>query len=246
MFRYGRLVLERFQRPVPGGFGVGHRLLRGKGLGRDDEKGLGGVEAYDGLGEVGAVDVGDEAEGQAALRIVLQGLIGHDGPEVRAAYADVDYILYGLAGMAFPVPPPHLLRELLHLLQHRVHMRHYVFPVHDDGGVLRGAQGGVQHGAALGEVDLLSGEHGLYLLPQAGGLGEVAEMVHGRRGDAVLGVVEVDPRRFDHEFLASPRVGGEQLAQVQAAYFFVVALEGLPRGQALQGNDISHGFILIC
>jgi len=44
------------------GEGVGHRLLRGEGLGGDEEERLFGAEVADGFGEVRAVDVGDEAE----------------------------------------------------------------------------------------------------------------------------------------------------------------------------------------
>ena len=47
---------------------VGHRLQRGEGLRGDDEQRLRRVEVARRLGEVGAVDVGDEAEGQVALR----------------------------------------------------------------------------------------------------------------------------------------------------------------------------------
>ena len=50
----------------------------------------GRVEVAGGLGEVGAVDVGDEAEGQVAVAVVPQRLVGHHRAEVRAADADVD------------------------------------------------------------------------------------------------------------------------------------------------------------
>ena len=53
--------------PGPRGAGVGHRLQRGEGLRGDDEQRLRRVEVAGRLGEVGAVDVGDEAEGHLAL-----------------------------------------------------------------------------------------------------------------------------------------------------------------------------------
>ena len=55
------------QRPGARRAGVGHRLQRGEGLRRDDEQRLGRVEVAGRLGEVGAVDVRDEAEGQVAV-----------------------------------------------------------------------------------------------------------------------------------------------------------------------------------
>jgi hypothetical protein len=52
---------------------VGHRLQRGEGLGGDDEQRLGGIEiAHVASAKVGAIDVGDEAEGHVALAVVLQ------------------------------------------------------------------------------------------------------------------------------------------------------------------------------
>ena len=86
-----------------GGVGVGHRLQRGERLGRDDEQRLGGVEVAHGLGEVGAVDVGDEAERQIAVAVVLERLVGHHRAEVGAADADVDDVADALAGVALPL-----------------------------------------------------------------------------------------------------------------------------------------------
>jgi hypothetical protein len=48
--------------PVAGGLGVGHGLKRGEGLGDDDDQGLGRVEVGGDQGELGAVDIGDEAQ----------------------------------------------------------------------------------------------------------------------------------------------------------------------------------------
>ena len=70
---------------------------------RDDEQRLVGVEVTGRLGEVGAVDVGDEAEGHLAPRVVAQRLVGHHRPEVGAADADVDHVADRLAGVALPL-----------------------------------------------------------------------------------------------------------------------------------------------
>ena len=47
---------------MPAARGVGQRLQRGEGLGRDDEQRLGRVEVARGLVDVGRVDVGDEPQ----------------------------------------------------------------------------------------------------------------------------------------------------------------------------------------
>ena len=60
---------EAFEGPIAGGVGVGHRFQRGEGFGGDDEQGFGGIEVADGFGEIGAVDVGDEAERHAAIAV---------------------------------------------------------------------------------------------------------------------------------------------------------------------------------
>ena len=69
MLGHGLFVAaEPCERPVARRVGVGHRLQRGEGLGGDDEQGLRRVEVADGLGEIGAVDIGDEPEGQSCDR----------------------------------------------------------------------------------------------------------------------------------------------------------------------------------
>ncbi len=64
----GGIAAQAGERPFARGVRVGHRLLRGEGLGGDEEERLAGAEIADGFGEVGAIDVGDEAEGEVALR----------------------------------------------------------------------------------------------------------------------------------------------------------------------------------
>ena len=60
-------VLGLLQEPVLGGGGVGDRLLRGERLAGDDEQRRLGVQLLDRLGDVRAVDVGDEVDVQARL-----------------------------------------------------------------------------------------------------------------------------------------------------------------------------------
>ena len=62
------------QQPVAGGVGVGHRFQRRERLGRDDEQRFRRVEIVRGFGEIGAVDVGDEAERQVAVAVSAAAL----------------------------------------------------------------------------------------------------------------------------------------------------------------------------
>ena len=105
------LVAERAQAPGARGVRVGQRLERREGLRADDEQRLGGVEIAHRLDEIGAVDVGDEAERQVALAVVAQRLVGHHRAEVGAADADVDDVADALAGVAGPVAAAHRARQ---------------------------------------------------------------------------------------------------------------------------------------
>ena len=55
---------ETGEQPVTRGMGVGQRFERGEGLRRDDEQGLRRIKIAVGFDEIGAVDVGNEAESQ--------------------------------------------------------------------------------------------------------------------------------------------------------------------------------------
>ena len=94
-----------------------------------------------------------------ALAVVAERLVGHHGPEVRAADADVDHVPDALAGMALPLAAADAVGEAGHLVEHGVDVRDDVLPVHDDRGVPRRAQGDVEDGPVLGDVDLLAAEH---------------------------------------------------------------------------------------
>ena len=77
--RYGCLgVPKSAEQPSTGGSRVGHGLERGERLRRDDEQGRSGrIQVARGLGEISAVDVGHEAEGEVALAVAAQGFVGH-------------------------------------------------------------------------------------------------------------------------------------------------------------------------
>ena len=80
------------------------------------------VEVAGRLGEVGRVDVGDEAEGQRPVGVVAQRQVGHRRAEVGAADADVDHGADPLAGVPGPLPAAHPVGELAHPVEHLVHV----------------------------------------------------------------------------------------------------------------------------
>ena len=137
-----------------------------------DEQRLGGIEIVGGLPEVGAVDVAHEPERHVALGEVAERVVGHVRAEIGAADADVDDVADALAGVAGPRRRDRTRsREVGHLAQDRVHRGHHVLAVDLDDRALRRAQRDVQHGAVLGDVDLLAAEHRVDALPQPGAHG---------------------------------------------------------------------------
>ena len=75
------------------------------------------------------------------------------------------------------------------------------------------AQRRVQHGAVLGDVDLVAAKHGVALGAEPALLGELAPAAPWSRRDAVLRIVEDDAGAFRGEALGALRVVGEQRAQ---------------------------------
>ena len=203
-------------------------------LGRDDEEGLVRGEVARGLGEVGRVDVRDEAERHVAARVVAERLVRHHGPEVGPTDADVHDVLDGLAGVPLPVTRPHSVAERGHAVEHLVHLRHDVDPVDHQRRALRHPERDVQHRPVLGHVDALAGEHLLGVLAEPRLLGELDEQSQRLVSDPVLRVVEIEPDRLDSQSLAAPRIRGEQIAEMGACDLGVVLLERLPSQSVTQ------------
>jgi len=215
---------------------VGHGFERGKGFGGDEEEGFVGGEVADGFGEVGAVNVGDEAEGEVALRVVLEGFVCHHRAEIGAADADVDDVADGLTGVAFPVARTDAFGEGGHLVEDFVDLGNDIFSIDKDGFGLRRAESDVEDGAVFGDVDLLAGEHGFGALAQAGLFGELLQQAEGFVGDAVLGVVEKKSCTFHRKTRAAVGVGGEELAEMGFADRVEVGLKSFPGWSAGQRN----------
>ena len=95
-------------------------------------------------------------------------------------------------------------------------------------GAAWGAQCDVQHRALLGHVDPVATEHRFDSPAQPRLLGELQQQAQCLVGDAVLRVVEVDPRRIDRQPYAAIRILLEKVSQVEVPYFRAMRLEGLP------------------
>ena len=115
----------------------------------------------DGLGEVGAVDIGHEAERHRTVAVVLQRLVGHHRSQVGAADADVDHVADALARMSLPRAAADAVREIRHPVEHGMDVGHHVLPVDDDRRASRRAQCHMQHRAILGMVDPVAAKHGV-------------------------------------------------------------------------------------
>ena len=202
------------KQPGPGQPGVGQCLQGGEGLGGHDEQGGLGVQALGLLGHVGRVDVGHESAAQALLDVGLQGLVDHHRTKIGSADPDVDHGLDPLAGDAGPLAAAHLVGERVHLVQHLVHLGHDVDAVHDQTGVARQPERGVQHRPVLGDVDVLAGEHRVPALGQPDLVGQVHQRVEDLGVDQVLGEVDVQVARGEAEGLGPLRVGGEPAAEI--------------------------------
>ncbi|KAI3477404.1 hypothetical protein L1887_60923 [Cichorium endivia] len=240
-----RLVLCVLEEPVASGGGVGDGLLSGEGLGGDDEEGGLGVADAEGLGHVGAVDVGDKVGVEVALGVGLERLGDHDGAEVGATDADVDDALDGLAGVTLVGAGADGLGELLHVLELGLDLVDAGLVDLEVAGDV--AEGDVEDGAALGGVDVLAGEHGVDLLLDLRLLGEGEELVEHLIIDEVLGEVEEEASvgvarvPLSRVLVEALRVGLEGLAEVDLlALGLVELLQLLPRGQG-RGELVSHG-----
>ena len=193
MLRHGfGIVAKARQRPVTRALSVRHRLQRRERLGRDDEQRFRGIEVAGRFHQVGAVDVGNEPERHGPVAVMLECLVGHHRPEVGAADADVDDVANAFAGVALPGAAAHPVGEVRHLVEDGVDLGHHVFAIDDDRCPFRGAQGHVQDGAVLRDVDLFTPEHGVDPRSQAGFLCQLQEELEGFVGDAILRVIEED------------------------------------------------------
>ncbi len=230
------LVVQGRQQPVSSRTGIGHRLLGGKGFRGDDEQGLGRVEVAGRLEKIGAVDVGDEAEGQVAAAVMAQRLVGHDRAQVGTADADVDHVADRPAGVPPPGAAAHPFAKPGHPLQNGMDIRHDVAPLDADDFPAGGPQGDMQDRALFGGVDFVAPEHGRDPSCQIALFRQADQQLQCLLGDALLGKVAVETGRFDGQAFGPPRIVGKKLAQVQVLDRGEMFAQGLPGRQLLKSG----------
>ena len=134
-----------------------------------------GIEIAHRLGEIGAVNIGHEAEGHGALAIVLERFVGHDWPEIRSPDANIDHIAYALAGMAFPGTAAQPIGKISHPVQNGVDFGDDVATLMHDRSPAWRTQRDVKHSAVLRDIDLVASEHGVDSVPQPGFAGKLQQ-----------------------------------------------------------------------
>ena len=224
----GFVTTQTGERPLAGRGGIGHGLQRGKCFRGNDKERLGGVEVVCGLGEVGAVHIGDEAESERAVGVVAQGLVGHHGTEIRAADADIDDVFDALAGMALPLAGADAIGKFGHAVENGMNLWNNINAIDFDRCRARGAEGGMEHGAVLGDVDLVTTEHGVNLAAQTGCVREIDEASDCLAGDEVFRIIQEKPGGFELELLSAGRIGSKKLAEVRKG--LGLDGEGFPSG----------------
>ena len=125
-----------------------------------------------------------------------------DRPQVAATDADVDDVGDGPIGA-------HTLGVGQHAVQHLVHV------VAEGASTAGGAQRGVQHGTAFGDVGDVAAQQGVTLLGQLALFGHLQQQRQGRLVDQVLGQIGKDLGRLQAQAIKARGIGRKGLAQVQ-------------------------------
>ena len=153
---------------------------------------------------------------------------------IGTANANVHHIANALAGETLPSAAANLLAEAGHLVEHGMHFRHDVLPIDLDHSAARRPQRHVEHGAVLGDVDLLAAEHGVDPRAEAGPFGQMDQQRERLFREPVLRVVEVQALGFADERLATLGIVGKELPEMEVADFGKVGRESLPGGTLLE------------
>ena len=133
------------------------------------------VEPAQRVAYVRPVDIRDEMAAQLRRRKGRERPRGHGGAEIGAADADVDDVGHRLPERAAHPSLAHVRREAQHLFPCADGLGHHVLAVDENRLAGEIAQGGVKHGALLGDIDLHAGEHRVAPGFDLGHLGELDE-----------------------------------------------------------------------
>ena len=182
-----------------------------------------------GLDEVGAVDVGNEAERHGALAVMLERLVGHHRAEVGAADADVDDVANALAGVALPRAAAHAVGEVGHLVEHGVDLRARRSRRRRRSMSPRGARRATCRTARFSVMLIFSPRNMASMRARRpDSSASCSEQLERLVGDAVLRVVEVRAHRLGRHALAALGIIREERPQMQFPDLLVVGFEGLP------------------
>ena len=116
-------------------------------------------------------------------------------------------------------------------------LRYDVFAVDHDRCPSWRAQGNVQHGAVLGDVDLVTAEHRVDSGPQIALLSQLNEQPQCFVCNAVLRVVQKKTVCLRRQPFAALRIVGEELSQMPLVHLLKMRCKGLPRRSSRERFD---------
>ena len=174
------------EQPLARGVRVGERLERRERLGGDDEERLLRVEVARRLGEVGAVDVGDEArDDRRAARSARARAYAIAGPRSEPPMPMLTTAADRLAGVALPLAASGPRSQNAAIRSSTACTSGTTFsPSTSIDRVARRPQRDVQHRALLGDVDLVAAEHRLARSATPACLGQREQQPQRLVGDA--------------------------------------------------------------
>ena len=117
------------------------------------------LKGFQGLRDMGAVNIGDKVHLQVAGGVRRQGFAYHGRAKIRPADADIDNIGKRLVRIAATLTAANGFRKLPARIQHCGYIRHHIAAVAQYRVCGVGAQGRVQHGPVLSAVDFFSSKH---------------------------------------------------------------------------------------
>src|SRR5271154_2057251 len=97
------IAAKTAERPIARTLRVGHGFQRREGFRGNNEQRFGRIKVACRLNEIGAVDVGHEAERYCAVAENLEPLIPHPRPWAAPADADIDGVADKFSAVAFPL-----------------------------------------------------------------------------------------------------------------------------------------------
>jgi len=155
------LVAQTLLNPAACHARIGLRLERDEGLGADDEERARGIGLGDDVGELAAIDIGDEGHAGCALRHRLQRFHCHRRAEIGTADADVDHQGKGRIGAGADAALAHVLGKFEHALALGHHLRVDIRSIDHERRRPPASQRSMQHRTIFRGVDVIAPEHRL-------------------------------------------------------------------------------------